>query len=394
MRLHLLTLLVLLPICLTAQNVKWEGGLLVGGAGYQGDLVSGTMPDLKELGSEFSLLFRRKLGTSLGLRFQAAYITYRGEDDYPRRNFAFEATMAQLSAQVEWAPWDRHRYPAPYQFNPIVSPYLFVGVGGAYVDATPDFPPTEDEGLLLKIKDDMGSASAQFLPLIPLGIGAKVDLSPRYAVMAEAGTQTAFSDHLDAISQSANPGANDWLAFARVGLVVRFLPKDSDKDGIADEDDACPDIEGAWSAAGCPDADEDGVEDLEDLCPDIPGTAALNGCADSDGDGVADSADRCPYDKGAKSALGCPDWDQDGIADIDDRCPRLKGKKAMLGCPPLDADADGQIEDEAPICLPSFFAKQLEHYHQKLVVPAATVRELLLIWPEKAEVQPVSDFDF
>ncbi len=36
------------------------------------------------------------------------------------------------------------------------------------------------------------------------------------------------------------------------------------------------------------------VADQDDACPDKAGTAAMNGCPDSDGDGVADNEDRCP----------------------------------------------------------------------------------------------------
>lgn len=54
--------------------------------------------------------------------------------------------------------------------------------------------------------------------------------------------------------------------------------KDSDRDGIADQHDLCPDIAGLFSANGCPDSDKDGIADKDDACPLTPGSIVDNGC--------------------------------------------------------------------------------------------------------------------
>ena len=53
---------------------------------------------------------------------------------------------------------------------------------------------------------------------------------------------------------------------------------DSDKDGIFDEDDECPNLFGSKSANGCPDLDKDGVQDSQDMCPNTIGDILNNGC--------------------------------------------------------------------------------------------------------------------
>ncbi len=53
---------------------------------------------------------------------------------------------------------------------------------------------------------------------------------------------------------------------------------DTDNDGVADEDDACPDIAGVVDLAGCPDSDKDGIADKDDACPNEAGIAANKGC--------------------------------------------------------------------------------------------------------------------
>lgn len=120
---------------------------------------------------------------------------------------------------------------------------------------------------------------------------------------------------------------------------------DTDNDGVPDGEDECPDIAGPASLKGCPDRDNDGIADKNDECPDEPGTAANNGCPirDADGDGVVDDEDECPNQAGSVAARGCPDRDNDGVADKNDRCPDLPGSAATFGCP--DTDGDGVTND-------------------------------------------------
>jgi outer membrane protein OmpA-like peptidoglycan-associated protein len=68
----------------------------------------------------------------------------------------------------------------------------------------------------------------------------------------------------------------------------RISTNDRDGDGIADDDDLCPndpeDLDGFEDADGCPDPDndKDGVPDNEDRCPNVPGgwgkEPIYNGC--------------------------------------------------------------------------------------------------------------------
>src|SRR5438552_3903105 len=96
---------------------------------------------------------------------------------------------------------------------------------------------------------------------------------------------------------------------ATAGLSVFHLggpPQDSDKDGIPDKKDACPNtpLGATVDARGCPtDSDKDGVYDGLDKCPNTPAGTPVDttGCPlprqvirDSDGDGVPDDRDKCP----------------------------------------------------------------------------------------------------
>ena len=134
------------------------------------------------------------------------------------------------------------------------------------------------------------------------------------------------------------------------GFIFKFGGKDTDKDGIYDKEDACPEVAGLKQFNGCPDTDGDGIVDGSDAGPQVAGLAALNGCPDADGDGITDANDACPEVAGLAALKGCPDADKDGVADKDDKCPSVAGPKENAGCPWADTDKDGVADkdDECP----------------------------------------------
>lgn len=128
------------------------------------------------------------------------------------------------------------------------------------------------------------------------------------------------------------------------GLSYFFGSKDTDKDGVKDKVDTCPNtpLGVVVDEAGCPvDSDGDGVADYMDECPNTPAGAPVNaqGCPlDSDGDGVADYMDNCPNTPAGApvDAQGCPlDSDGDGVFDYMDRCPNTPSGTEVdrQGCP-------------------------------------------------------------
>ena len=81
---------------------------------------------------------------------------------------------------------------------------------------------------------------------------------------------------------------------------------DTDKDGIKDSEDECPEEFGLKINKGCPDKDSDGIIDKEDECPVVPGLVKFKGCPDTDGDGLQDKYDDCPNEPGPIMNKGCP----------------------------------------------------------------------------------------
>ena len=129
--------------------------------------------------------------------------------------------------------------------------------------------------------------------------------------------------------------------------------KDKDKDGVADDRDACPTEVGSAITAGCPDKDGDGIADKDDQCPNETGLLSNHGCPahDTDKDGIADDQDKCPTVAGVARYNGCPvpDTDRDGVNDEEDKCPKVYGVVRYNGCPVPDTDGDG-VSDEEDKC--------------------------------------------
>jgi outer membrane protein OmpA-like peptidoglycan-associated protein len=118
---------------------------------------------------------------------------------------------------------------------------------------------------------------------------------------------------------------------------IVVAPKDTDGDGIFDNEDKCPTVAGIKAFEGCPDTDADGIQDSEDKCPTVVGIKEFDGCADTDGDGIQDSEDECPTEKGLPAFKGCPDTDADGVADKNDKCIDKPGPVDNDGCPRVSA---------------------------------------------------------
>jgi outer membrane protein OmpA-like peptidoglycan-associated protein len=131
-------------------------------------------------------------------------------------------------------------------------------------------------------------------------------------------------------------------------LVIGYVLKsstdkiDTDKDGVINKKDKCPNLFGPLENDGCPwgDVDNDGLTDNLDKCPELKGPIENNGCpwSDSDGDGVNDNLDKCPDIKGNITNNGCPnqDSDGDGVDDSEDDCPMTKGVEINNGCPIIE----------------------------------------------------------
>ncbi|EEK15618.1 OmpA family protein [Capnocytophaga gingivalis ATCC 33624] len=198
--------------------------------------------------------------------------------------------------------------------------------------------------------------SGWFDPYIKVGGGYTAyesrfdDKEGGFKALAGGGINFWFTDHLGVNLQTGyhhgfQKNGTDYFQHS-AGIVIKFGSKDTDKDGIPDNKDACPEVPGLKEFNGCPDTDGDGIPDKDDACPQVKGPKEFNGCPDTDGDGIPDKDDACPEVAGPKEFNGCPDTDGDGIPDKDDKCPDVAGPAENGGCPWPDTDGDGVLDKD------------------------------------------------
>ncbi|SYZ73860.1 OmpA/MotB domain protein (modular protein) [Candidatus Zixiibacteriota bacterium] len=242
-----------------------------------------------------------------------------------------------------------------YDKQLIFQPYL---LGGLAVD-------------LWKVKSLANDKSYNSTDLgIKIGTGLLIPIKDNFSIDVQ-GKVTFEKANLSTSVPEGFYGPGDWSKYSKrpfhgyfepsIGLLYAFGgSKDSDKDGVSDAKDDCPNtlLGAKVDKRGCPtDSDGDGVYDGIDKCPDTPKGAKVDaqGCPiDSDKDGVFDGIDKCPdTPTGVKvDQFGCPlDADGDGVPDYLDKCPDTpKGAKVdAQGCP-MDSDKDGVYDglDKCP----------------------------------------------
>jgi OmpA-OmpF porin, OOP family len=333
---RLLILVLMLPILASAQQ-KWGGGLFLGMSNYWGDLVEEDSPLFKHGSPAFGIMLINQVSPRFGLRGSLNYGKLKGDDaNYARsldpefnRNANFSYSIIELGIIGEYDILGKRRYDGT-TFKRTLSPYLLGGVAVNFGN-----PNTEGGDL-----EDFGTTHIG----IPLGLGIRYDISSKIYLGLEYATRMTFTDYIDGVKETGDADDNDWYNFGGLKIGFMFGDKDSDDDGVSDEEDACPTIAGSTTLGGCPDTDGDGIADKDDTCPNEAGEQRMNGCPDRDGDGVADNADDCPDNAGLRRFSGCPDTDGDNIIDKEDNCPTVVGIAAMNGCP--DSDRDGITDDK------------------------------------------------
>jgi len=272
------------------------------------------------------------------------------------------------------------------------------GVGALqWTDPDNRFTAGVNLGLIFRKPRDIYSSTVG--QQVTYALAGAYHVNDRFNVIAETFGRSGFNLDLDesplevvaglriratdAISVLAGGGAGVRKGIGSPGLrmfvAVGYAPdfRDSDGDGINNQDDKCPllaeDMDGFEDTDGCPDLDNDGDRrpDIDDLCPneaeDLDGFEDDDGCPepDNDMDGFLDAQDRCPEHK--EDGLppfdkdGCPasrrDSDDDGLMDDVDKCPEepedFDGFEDWDGCPEEDNDMDGILDedDKCPVCV-------------------------------------------
>ncbi len=320
-----------LPQKNVVKRIRWEGGFLLGGTAYTGDVglaIARTRPVVgvfvrHSLGNYFAFNASLYEGMLSGSDIHAKDIAWR-----VARNIYFNSVLTELSARVEYHFLGNLRQISALSSGasvfdetsgkPVlrtklrkISPFIFVGGGLIYTNPKTNFNDSPSKNPITeapRIASDKAVKPEKIHFVTPFGGGLRMPLVNSQTVLTlEGGFRPTFYDYLDGVSIAGNPNANDWYFIGSVGLSrVLGYTKDSDKDGVADKYDRCPFLKGDALHNGCPDRDGDGITDDKDECPTMAGLAIYDGCPDTDGDGIIDKFDECPTVSGSGRFKGCP----------------------------------------------------------------------------------------
>lgn len=374
------------------QILSAHGGLDSIPFGFGGYVFNDVAGQIKRTGFSLGSSYGLKLGTGeLRLGVSGTFYNYRLSEDY----FAEEQTDPTLVSGMEnnWTPdlnvglYFRMKnglylgFSAPQILSKKVSFENLESSMPTTTDLVPHYYGMA--GYRLQASEKLAIEPSVLMKIseaapIQLDLSARAILNNKFWVGASYRTQDAVAAMIGFdFSRRMNLAyAYDYtLSELREGskgsheITVGFRfggPKDTDKDGILDPEDECPEEPGTKENNGCPekeeseedddepkDTDGDGTLDPNDICPEEPGPKDNEGCpyGDRDKDGIRDEIDDCPDTYGLAESKGCPkdDADGDGIIDTADRCPNLKGHIQNQGCPLGDSDGDG-ILDEVDNC--------------------------------------------
>jgi len=207
-------------------------GINAGAYIYQGDLTPNPLGSYKTkkfglgfsgakiLNSNFSIR-----GNLLFAKLKADESKYANPAYRQQRNFKFSSPLIELTGQLVWNPLGGNNTDKGF------SPYVFGGGGFSYLNVKRDWSNFNAEYFAANSTSITGLATDQqntpprIIPVLPVGLGARYNISSRFAVTAESSYRITFTDYIDGFSYAANPERNDHYISHTIGIIYRVGKK-------------------------------------------------------------------------------------------------------------------------------------------------------------------------
>ncbi len=196
-----------------------EAGLFVGATAFQGDLIEGSF-DFNELNIGVGAFYRFYTSPKFSFRLGVNAGIFTGDDanhtgQRQERGMSFESSIIDASAIAEWNILGINIYgEGDYNQNRL-SPYLLLGIGGAFYDVSVTTSRVDLAPL------DANNEYPAFSLVIPMGLGVKY-ATPRVTLGIEGSIRAGLSDYLDGVSKSGEPDNNDWYGFYGINAAYRI----------------------------------------------------------------------------------------------------------------------------------------------------------------------------
>lgn len=225
---------ITLPVQAQTNQQQYEVGIQTGPFIYQGDLTPSALGSFKTWTNSIGINGSKILNASFLVRGNLFFSKLRGNEalySHPeyrqQRSFNFSTPLVELTGQLVYNPLARN------YADRGLAPYVFAGAGFNYLNIKRDWSNMNTEyfnsesAVAQGLLQDQQKQLPRFIPVLPLGVGVRYNLSSRFAVTAETAYRLTFTDYLDGFSQSVNPAKNDHYHSTTIGLVYRIGKKNT-----------------------------------------------------------------------------------------------------------------------------------------------------------------------
>ncbi len=215
--------LLIIVLCLSKTNAQInEIGVFLGGSNFIGDVGKTTYISPNELA--FGLIYKWNRSPRHSYRFSLIQSTLSANDnesDVPgrkERGLAFENNITEVSAGLEFNFFDFNLH----ELTPKLTPYVYTGVTYTVFDG------------LFYANGLPKSDSKHGAVGIPMTVGIKYTLMPKFILAVEVGARYTFADDIDGSNptnenlqslQFGNINSNDWYTFSGLTLTYTFGDK-------------------------------------------------------------------------------------------------------------------------------------------------------------------------
>ena len=227
----LLTLLFAFT-CVIGYSQEFEVGVNGGVNLFHGDLVADFV-DFESIGYGGGLFGRYHFDPRFNVRASANIGFYESSDlntpNRVARGISSETTLIDFTIGAEWNLLGVSIYQNQKRFNAKFTPYLMLGVGGSFADATVTLASEARPLDPLDANRD----NPNFSMVVPMGVGVRYNL--KRLVIGIEGTLTAgLNDYLDGVSKSANSLDNDW--YTSIGVTIAYRIGETANDYMGSEE--------------------------------------------------------------------------------------------------------------------------------------------------------------
>jgi opacity protein-like surface antigen len=206
---------------------KYELGVDVGTLIYQGDLSTSRFGFTKTLRPALGISLSRKLDNYFSLRGNftvGKLVVDEAKQSSPAyhqtRRFQFKTPINELSAMLLWNVPGENSHRLTY--------YFMAGAGLNFTKVKRDWSRTDTTNLdhtsafAIGLNADTLHRTPRVVPVLPVGAGLRLQLSPAWALRSEFVYRFTSSDYLDGFSRSVNHKTKDQYYGLSIGISYRF----------------------------------------------------------------------------------------------------------------------------------------------------------------------------